>query len=279
MKAIEATGKTLEEAKENAAKQLGADVSKIKWSVVEESKGLFGKSVVRVRGELAEAPAKVAVETKPEPVVAVAEPVAAAEEPAAAAVEPEPTVAAAPKGRGRSAAPKKEAPTAVVQTEEGGEPQSEVVATQEDADKLLAVVKKIIDSAELTVDMKVSELSGRYVSIELDGRDVAHLVGKHGEVINALQYLVNIISSRKVTPGVRATIDGNNYRRRREEQLSRLANRIATEVKNRQEEAVLNALPAFERRIVHKALSTFEGVVTYSEGEEPNRCVVVAPVE
>lgn len=95
--------------------------------------------------------------------------------------------------------------------------------------------------------------------------------------MNALQYLVNIVSGRKMQNGVRATIDANDYRRRREDALTNLANKIADQVVQRGEEAVLDALPAFERRIVHKALSVRTGIVTYSEGEEPNRRVVIAP--
>jgi hypothetical protein len=77
--------------------------------------------------------------------------------------------------------------------------------------------------------------------------------------------------------GIRATLDGNDYRRRREEALTQLASKIAAQVLDRGEEAVLDALPAFERRIVHKALSEIDGVTTYSEGEEPNRRVVIVP--
>jgi spoIIIJ-associated protein len=96
-------------------------------------------------------------------------------------------------------------------------------------------------------------------------------------VLNALQYLVNIIGNRRIANGVRATLDGNDYRKRREDTLTSLAQNIADQVKKRGEEAVLDALPAFERRIVHKALSTVTGITTYSEGEEPNRRVVIAP--
>jgi spoIIIJ-associated protein len=115
--------------------------------------------------------------------------------------------------------------------------------------------------------------------VQLDGKDVAHLVGKHGEVLNALQYLINIMAGRRFGNGVRVTLDGNDFRKRREDQLTQLAQNIADQVRKRQEEAVLDALPAFERRIVHKALSDLGGITTYSEGEEPNRRVVIAPAE
>ena len=90
---------------------------------------------------------------------------------------------------------------------------------------------------------------------------------------------MNIICGRRYNNGVRATIDANDYRKRREEALTRLANKVADQVIERGEEAVLDVLPAFERRIVHKALSVRTGIATYSEGEEPNRRVVIAPAD
>jgi spoIIIJ-associated protein len=115
------------------------------------------------------------------------------------------------------------------------------------------------------------------VNVTLDGRDVSFLVGRRGEVINALQYLMNVMSTRKLHNGVRVVLEGNDYRKKRQDVLTKLATQIAEEVAKRGEEAVLDALPAFERRVVHKALSEFPGIVTYSEGEEPNRRVVIAP--
>ncbi|MCO5297769.1 MAG: KH domain-containing protein [Fimbriimonadaceae bacterium] len=153
------------------------------------------------------------------------------------------------------------------------------MATAKDGKAMLALVEEMLASADLEITAKVAGLQGRYVNIELDGRDVGHLIGKHGEVLNASQYLANIIASRKFDNGVRIVLDGANYRTKREEALTGLATKIAEQVLARGEEAVLDALPAFERRIVHKALSEIEGITTYSEGEEPNRRVVIAPAE
>jgi spoIIIJ-associated protein len=72
-------------------------------------------------------------------------------------------------------------------------------------------------------------------------------------------------------------VEGDNYRERRAEMLTNMARQIAEQVVERGEEAVLDALPAFERRVIHQALVDIEGINTYSEGEEPNRCVVIAP--
>jgi spoIIIJ-associated protein len=208
------------------------------------------------------------------------------EKPAKAAPAPR-----SPRGGGRGprkgagdAAPEATAngDAAHAEVAEGGheaESENQVVATDEDSDQLLGLVNEILESGDLNVNASAHVSGGRYVNVELDGKDVAFLVGKHGEVLNALQYLVNIAAARKFGNGVRITLDGNNYRERREAALTALATKIAEEVKARREEAVLDALPAFERRVVHKALAAIEGVETYSEGEEPNRKVVIAPAE
>jgi len=272
MQAIETTGKTVQEATKTAASKLGVGEEQLAVTVLEETKGLFGKSTVRIRAELksTDKPAKVEKAEKAETKATngVAEP--KTEEPA----PKKPKAAAKPK---KAAEPKAEEPAPEPENGEADAP--EVAATQKDGEQFLALVEDLIKKADLEVTANLTGVSGRYVNIELDGKDVAYLVGKHGEVLNALQYLVNIIAGRSFANGVRTTLDGNNYRNRREQQLTAHAKRVADEVIKRGEEAVLEALPAFERRIVHKALSDYTGISTYSEGEEPNRRVVIAPAD
>jgi spoIIIJ-associated protein len=253
MQTIETTGKSVKEATETAAKQLGASANQIKVTVLEEHKGLFGKANVRIRAELVIEEAAVAV-SEPEP-----------------APEPEP-IHAESNGAVEVEVAHEE------QTDDRGV-HTHPDATKEDGEKILGLLEGILKAGDLEVTAKVTDIGGRYVNIELDGRDVAFLVGKHGEVLNSLQYVLNIIANQQYKNGIRATLDGNNYRHKREEALTLLATRIADQVKLRGEEAVLDALPAFERRIVHKALADYEGVSTYSEGEEPNRRVVIGPTE
>jgi spoIIIJ-associated protein len=270
MQSIETTGKSVEEATKTAASKLGVGEDQLNVTVIEETKGLFGKSTVRVRAEVK------AAKAAPAPKAAKA-----SNGKVEAKAEPAPAPAEKPAKKGRAKVEKKveeeEPPAEAAPADEASEP--DVVATQADADNFINLLEDLVSKAELDVQAKVTQVNGRYVNIELDGKDVAYLVGKHGEVLNALQYLVNIIAGRTFGNGVRATIDGNHYRNRREQQLTAHAKRVADEVKKRGEEAVLDALPAFERRIVHKALSEYEGVSTYSEGEEPNRRVVIAPAD
>jgi len=297
MQTVEITAKSVQDATQQAAERLGVGAGQVRVTILEETKGLFGKSSVRVKAEVIEAaPAPAPVVETPAPAAAapakpargrkaaapapveVVAPVAAPEpEPEAAPAKPEPR-----RGRGRKeAAPAKaevavEAPAAAPAPVESAE---ELIATPEEGEALAALVRELMDSAKLNVTVSVGDISGRYVSLILDGKDVAFIVGKHGEVLNNLQYLVNIVASRRLDRNIRATLDGNDYRRRREEALTQLAQKIAEQVKARGEEAVLDALPAFERRIVHKALLEIDGITTYSEGVEPNRRVVIAPAD
>lgn len=278
---IEITAKSVDDAVRQAASQLGVDTERVAVEVLEESKGLFGKSQVRVRASVADTAPKAkakAVKTAEKPAKE-----AKPEKPVKPEPAPKPEKPTAKPARG-SAKPEKAAkpakPEAKVEADdEGGPDRPDVVATQADAEQLAEMVREILDLADLQVVVDISELNGRYVNLELDGKDVGFLIGKQGEVLNAFQYLMNVIAGRQLGNGVRVTLDGNHYRRRRAEALTNLAVQIAEQVRERGEEAVLDALPAFERRVVHHALSTMEGIATYSEGEEPNRRVVIAPAE
>lgn len=268
MKSIETTGKTLEEATQTAAKELGVEPSTLTVTVLEQTKGLFGRGSVRIRAEVAE--------TAPTP-AAIAEP-----------SEPEPVAEAKPKrgGRTKKVAEPEPTPEPVVAEEaadavvgESEEPAAEVVASEADGEVFLKLMEELLEASGVQAHAKVKSLNGKYVNVEIDGKEAGFLVGKNGEVLNALQYLVNIMATQKHKIPARMTLDANQYRNRREQALTSLAEKIAAEVKARREEAVLNPLPAFERRIIHKCLAGISGIQTYSEGEEPNRYVVIAPVD
>ncbi len=275
METIELTAPTLDEARRLAAEQLGAAPDDVTIKVLEEKKGLFGKAgSVKVQAS-AKAPKK--TKEKAPKAAPVPEP----------AAEPEPVAEEAPaKPKGRKKAEKpapaeapEEAPAAVSEPEAEEGSSEGPIATQEDADKLIGFLNEIIEAGGLKANVSLATLHGKYVNLELQGRDVSYLVGKRGEVLNALQYMSNVISSRQLGNGVRVVLDGNNFRRVREEKLTAQAHEIAEQVKENGMEAVLDPLPAFERRLVHQALADYPGVVTYSEGEEPNRKVVIAPAE
>ena len=140
-------------------------------------------------------------------------------------------------------------------------------------------VDYLLRRLRLNVQAVLRGTHGRYVEVEMVGRDVPILVGKNGEVINQLQFLLNLVVPRATGLDARIVLDGAGWRRRRTERLRNQVIAIANEVKKRREEAVLPPMPPHERRIVHQTLKDDPEVMTYSEGEEPNRYVVISPRE
>jgi spoIIIJ-associated protein len=140
-------------------------------------------------------------------------------------------------------------------------------------------VDRLLRALRLNVQAVLRGTHARYVEVEIVGRDVPVLVGKNGEVINDLQFLLNLIVPRATGRDARIVLDGAGWRRRRTERLRNQVIAIANEVKKRREEAVLPPMPPHERRIVHQTLKDDPEVITYSEGSEPNRYVVISPRE
>ncbi len=114
-----------------------------------------------------------------------------------------------------------------------------------------------------------------HVLLNLRGDDLGVLIGKHGQTLDALQYLTNLAANRDANERSRIILDVEDYRKRRAETLSRLAMRLADKVKRRGERVVLEPMSPQERKIIHMALQNDNRIVTYSEGEEPYRKVVI----
>ena len=105
------------------------------------------------------------------------------------------------------------------------------------------------------------------------------LIGRRGETLDALQYLTSLVANkgRKDEGYLRVTLDTEGYRSRREETLRRLARKTASQVRENGRPVAMEPMNPYERRVLHSALQGFRGVTTYSEGEEPNRHVIIAP--
>ncbi len=139
------------------------------------------------------------------------------------------------------------------------------------------VLQEICRASGLSIDAEARGRHAPYLDVELVGEDVAATLGRHGQSLDALQYLANLIIGRRVGPEVRVILDAGGYRARRAETLTNLARDFAAQVKERQEECELDPLPAHERRIIHNALSDDPDIRTYSEGDDPDRRVIIAP--
>ena len=124
----------------------------------------------------------------------------------------------------------------------------------------------------ITLDYKEAE---RELSIDLSGDDMGVLIGKRGQTLDSLQYLVSLVVNKDVDDYIRVKVDTENYRERRRETLENLAKNIAYKVKRTRRPVSLEPMNPYERRIIHSALQNDKYVTTHSEGEEPFRKVVV----
>lgn len=116
----------------------------------------------------------------------------------------------------------------------------------------------------------------KQMSINLSGEDMGILIGKRGQTLDSLQYLVNLVVNKGNAPYVSITLDTENYRQRRKDTLESLAFNLAKKVKQSGKSVVLEPMNPYERRIIHSTLQNDRFVTTYSEGEEPYRNVVIA---
>ena len=141
----------------------------------------------------------------------------------------------------------------------------------------LDALQHIADGIEDGAKASVKSSADGQVVLEILSGEPATIIGKHGQTIDAIQYLVGVITNKQLPEKVRVVVDVEGYRSRREEALTNQAHYLASQVRETGEEAVLEPLHANERRIIHSALADDPDVYTYSEGEEPDRHVVISP--
>ncbi|HEX7713560.1 MAG TPA: RNA-binding cell elongation regulator Jag/EloR [Bacillota bacterium] len=114
-------------------------------------------------------------------------------------------------------------------------------------------------------------------TLNINGKDLGILIGKHGQTLDAIQYLVNLSINKDQPEKERIIVDVEGYRHRREETLKKLALRMADKVKRENRKQVLEPMSPHERRIIHATLQNYKEVFTYSEGEDPYRHVIISP--
>ena len=312
MRQYEASAKTKEEAIELGLQELGVSIGDVDVLVVEEGSkglfGLFGSRPVKVRltvkdseedplGDLLEEkPARKAEkkpERKPEKKPAEKKP----EEKRPEEKKPEekkteekkeekqPEKKAAKKPE-KKAEKKPEAPAEGEEPEEKPEPRTleKPEVTMIPADALDPESPAGVAKAFLS---EITKLMGVEVSIEMgtdaegnvygymEGDTLGILIGRRGETLDALQYLTSLKVNRGREGYTRVTLDTENYRAKREDTLIRLANRMANRALRTGRKVSLEPMNPYERRIIHFALQQNDGVTTHSEGDEPNRHVVI----
>jgi spoIIIJ-associated protein len=162
-------------------------------------------------------------------------------------------------------------PDAVVETPVAAEDESELGA------EVREVLERILDAIGVRAQISLQEDDETLVA-SLGGRELGLVIGKHGQTIDAMQYLVNAIVWRGQVDGRKqVVVDAAGYRARREATLESLAVRSAERVASSGRSVDLEPMTAVERKVVHLRLKDFPGVATRSEGTEPNRFVVIEP--
>ena len=144
------------------------------------------------------------------------------------------------------------------------------------ADKAKEFLKEVFDAMNIVVviDVKYDE-ENRNIDIELSGDEMGVLIGKRGQTLDSLQYLVSLVVNKDEDEYIRVKVDTEDYRKRRKETLENLAKNIAYKVKRTKRPVSLEPMNPYERRIINSALQNDKYVTTHSEGEEPFRRVVV----
>jgi spoIIIJ-associated protein len=146
------------------------------------------------------------------------------------------------------------------------------------AAELRALLERIISAIGIQARLAIEE-DDETLTAAFSGRDLGLLIGKHGQTIDAIQYLTNAILFRGREEGRKAiVVDAAGYRERRKASLDALAVRSAERAVSSSERVELEPMTAVERKVVHVRLKDYPGVETSSEGTEPNRYVVIAPV-
>ena len=270
MEWVEITGKTIEEAKSIALDRLGVADEDAEFEILEEPKpGLFG----RVRGE-----ARVRARVKPK--------------------SPRAKNDRRDRGRRRDGAPREEgsgdrtgenrAPRQKSQKQEKkmsdnndrprrerpDGPPADPAEVAAQAEKFLQGLAGALGASASTQ----SVIEGDDIEVQLNGSDLGLLVGPRGSTLQAVQDITRVVAQRRMGDhDTRLRIDIGGYRAKRKEALSRFVNQVADEVVSSGTARALEAMPSSDRKIVHDALTGRTDIATHSEGEDPNRRVVITP--
>ncbi|NLB51445.1 MAG: protein jag [Syntrophomonadaceae bacterium] len=137
------------------------------------------------------------------------------------------------------------------------------------------VLETLLQKMKLDYQIANVDYDDEKVRINIIGKDMGLLIGRKGETLDTLQYMIGLIINRKRDKRIRVILDVEDYRRKREESLEALAIRLSEKVKETRKNVVMRPMSSQERRIVHTALQSDPLINTYSIGEEPNRKLVI----
>ena len=287
-KTITVTGKNMELATQAAMAQLGLDRDSIQVELVaREKSGFFGigssPCIIKVTYEAPDPvePKKTALgsasrskpKAKPEAPKAEAPKV---EAPKVEAPKVEAPKAEAPKAEPKKVRePKPQTPKAPKEPKEPKEPKVYTPAapgsTEEKVEKFIKGLLEHMGSEA----QPHAVMEGDTCNVELVGEDLGYLIGRRGDTLDAIQHLSNYSINRGIEGHIRINVDAEEYRAKREDSLTRYAQKKAQQVLKAHRRTTLEPMNAYERHVIHAALQDMDRITTYSVGSEPNRRVVI----
>ncbi len=254
MKTMEATGKTIEDAVRSGLVRLGMMENEVEIEVLEEPKsGFLG---------FGSKPAKVRLTEKEKRTTAICD---LEKETSKKITDDEPAIE------------KKEAAEEEIPLEdvcEHTDEKAEIFTAEEAAARAKVFLQDVLRNMGVQV-MIEKMIKPDKVILHLRGKHLGILIGKHGQTLDALQYLTNLTTNQGEETRHFIMLDVENYRQRREETLKQLASRLAGRVRRNKEKVVLEPMNGYERKVIHVALQNEEHVRTESEGQDPYRHVVI----
>ncbi len=295
MEMKEFSGKTVEKALQAACEHFGLKEEDLEVEIITKgSTGLFG---LGSRPAKIKAAPKAGMETAEEGTVPETEPEEgrASGEERKAEEEKTPPASESKEQEGGEAAPSGDESEEKEEKidEEGGrtEPgpeQIKAASRQEPAapsyeelrrhvETAVEITNEILEKSGLSGSAEVGELDGKPV-VNLTGQDLSLIIGKEGQTLDALEYIVNLALKRRSELNQRVVIEASGYRKRRQDSLIDLAHRMAHKAKKTGRAVVLQPMPARERRIIHMALKETRGIKTHSSGDGLRRKVIITPM-
>ncbi len=262
-KSIEATGKTLDLAIQAGLTKLQMDRDSVSVEVLEQPRsGFFGIGAVPAKVKLTYEVPDPVPEKRPEPVPQPKAEAPKAQPKAPKAEAPKPQPKAAPKPQPEMPKPQ---PVPHTPAPEG--------SVEERIETFMKGLMEHMGSDAIPVATKSGEDT---YSVELQGSSLGMLIGRRGDTLDAIQHITNYAVNHGQGKRVRINVDAENYRKKREESLIRLANKVAGKVSRSRRNITLEPMNAYERHVIHAALQDYPDVTTYSTGTEPGRRIVVA---
>ena len=156
-------------------------------------------------------------------------------------------------------------------------------ATEEDENPDYAAIRQflsgLLERMGVKAEIEISTRENGGINVNLSGNGMGAIIGRRGETLDAIQHLTNYAVNRGSEKHLHISVDAENYRSKREESLTRLAEKMAEKAIKYKRSMALEPMNSYERHVIHTALQNYEGVTTSSTGVEPNRRVVVSYVK